>query len=173
VNPIPWRTQLRLVWAGYAAVAMVSAGLVFIRYLQYVRNPAEAAAASGMYAGGDVILGLFIACLFVIPTFFLVLVIRKSEPAFTLYSKVVLGFSLTAPLSLSMLAIPTIANRWDPGGFFLYRLMVSPIVLVAMAGSRLMARFPLQKKLTLYALLIELATVGLIVVFVFVSFVKH
>ena len=42
------RVQLRLVAASYAVVAVVSALLVSRRYLQYVRNPQDVAAAGGM-----------------------------------------------------------------------------------------------------------------------------
>ncbi len=90
MKPIPWRGQLGLVAVGYAAVLLVAAVLIYARYMQYVNHPADAArymqyvnhpadaiSSSGMYAFGDLVLELFIAGLFLIPTFLLVLVIRK------------------------------------------------------------------------------------------------
>jgi hypothetical protein len=173
VKPISWRAQLLWVGAGYAFVLLVSAGLVFERYMQYVRHPDDAAAYGGMYAFGDWLLELFIGGLFLVPTFFLLLVIAKSEPVYTLYSKVLFGLSLTAPLSLAMLSIPAMREGWLLGGPCLYRLLASPVVLVVAGTSRLMARFRLPKKLTAYALLIELATILLIVALLFFSAKAH
>jgi hypothetical protein len=66
---IPWRLQLVIVAAAYAAGAFVAAILLYSRHMQYLDNPAEATAASGMYAGGDLLLELFIGGMFFIPTF--------------------------------------------------------------------------------------------------------
>lgn len=95
MEPSPSRLQLRFVQAGYAMVVIVSALLIYTRYLQYVRNPQDVAAASGMYAGGDLLLEIIICFLFLVPTLALVLVIRKSESAYTAYAKVLFGLSLT------------------------------------------------------------------------------
>jgi len=103
--------QLRLVAAGYALVVVVSALLVYQRYLVYVRNPQDVAAAGGMYAGGDLLLEIFICFLFLVPTAALVFVIRKSESLYTSYAKVLLGLSLTAPLSLGLLIVPALLGR--------------------------------------------------------------
>ncbi len=83
MDPSISRFKLRLVWAGYAMVAAFSALLVFVRYLKYVENPQDAAAAGGMWAGGDLALELIILFLFLVPTAALVLVIRKSDAAST------------------------------------------------------------------------------------------
>ena len=72
----PSRLQLRLVAASYAVVFLLSALLVFNRYLLYVRNPQDVA-AGGMYAGGDLLLEIIIFFLFLVPTAALVFVIRK------------------------------------------------------------------------------------------------
>ena len=96
MKPIPRRVQLGVVAAGYVAVLLVSAVLVHARHMLYVNHPADVAAAGGMYAAGDWMLELFIGGLFLIPTFLLVLVIRKSETAYTRYSQALLGVSLTA-----------------------------------------------------------------------------
>lgn len=93
----PSQLQLRLVGASYAVVAAVSAFLIYQRYLLYVRNPQDVAAAGGMYAGGDLMLEIFVCFLFLVPTAALVILIRKSESAYTAYAKVLLGLSLTAP----------------------------------------------------------------------------
>jgi hypothetical protein len=84
---------LRLVAASYAVVLVVSALLIYRRYLQYVRNPQDVAASSGMYAGGDLLLEIFICFLFLVPTVALVFVIRKSESACTTYARVLLGLT--------------------------------------------------------------------------------
>ena len=115
MDPSPSRLQLRFVKASYAVVVVVSSLLIYKRYLQYVRNPQDAAASSGMYAGGDLMLEIFICFLFLVPTVALVFVIRKSESAYTAYAKVLLGLSLTAPISVVSLAIPVL-NQWYWGG---------------------------------------------------------
>jgi len=157
MKPIPLRQQLTLVGAGYALVFVAAAGLVFSRYMLYVLHPQDAAAAGGMYAAGDIFLALIIACMFLVPTFFLALVARASERISISYSKFVLGLSLTAPLCLGLLNIPAVnQGPMLPGEILMDRLACSPILLVAFAFSRLLARFPRAKRLTLYALIIEL-----------------
>jgi len=94
MQPIPRRVQLGVVAAGYIAVLLVSAVLVYARHMLYVNHPADVAAAGGMYAAGDWMLELFIGGLFLIPTFLRVLVIRKSETASTRYSQVLLASAL-------------------------------------------------------------------------------
>jgi len=39
MKPIPYRVQLRLVAAGYAAVLAIAVALIVARYLQYVLHP--------------------------------------------------------------------------------------------------------------------------------------
>jgi len=72
------RAKLSWVAAAYGVVLAVSVFLVVWRYLQYHWHPQDANLYSGMWAGGDMILGVFIFCLFLVPTFVLVLVIRDS-----------------------------------------------------------------------------------------------
>src|SRR5947208_15915083 len=98
MNPIPWRTPLGAVAAGYVIVVLIAAALLLARHVQYVTHPADANTYGAMFAFGDLLLGLFIGGLFLIPTFFLVLVIRKSETAYTRYSQTLLGLSLPAPI---------------------------------------------------------------------------
>jgi hypothetical protein len=148
------RLQVRLVAASYAAVAGVSALLIFWRYLQYVRNPQDAAASSGMWAGGDLALELIICFLFLVPTAVLVFVIRKSEPAYTAYAKMLLGLSLTGPMSLAFMAVPFL-NQWYWGDAVVFRLFAMPIVFFVLILSWLLTRFPRARRLIFYALLVE------------------
>jgi hypothetical protein len=148
------RWQLRLVAASYGFVGVVSALLIFNRYLVYVRNPQDAAAAGGMYAGGDLLLEIFICFLFLVPTAALVFVIRKSEPAYTVYAKVLLGLSLTAPLSAGLLLLPII-NQWWWGDACIFRLFAMPIVVVVLIFSWWLTRFASARRLISYALLVE------------------
>jgi hypothetical protein len=171
MKPIPFRTQLGLVAAGYGVVLAAAAFLVFARYMLYVTHPQDVAAAGGMYAAGDWTLEIFIGCMLLVPTFVLVLVIRKSERLYDVYSKVVLGLSLTAPICLGVLSIPAVAQGTMLLGWIcMDRLLCSPIVIVGLVISRLLARFERAKRLTLYALLIEILTFVLIIVlFVFMG----
>ncbi len=92
------RTRLWLVAIGYPGVLAIAVVLIVARYIQYVTHPDDVAAYGGMYAGGDLMLEVFILAMLLLVTFFLVLVIYKSEPAYTTYAKVLVGLSLTAPL---------------------------------------------------------------------------
>jgi|SRR5579863_1020739 len=168
------RARLGWVAAGYAAVLAASIFLVVVRYLQYLRHPDDANQYSGMWAGGDMVLAVFIFCLFLAPTFVLVLVIRKSEPLYTGYAKVLLALSLTAPLSIGLFAIPWMRESNSLLGWVcMWRLFGSPFVLVGMAGSRLLARFPRAKRLSSYAALIEAATLGMMIVLLGVAGSGH
>jgi hypothetical protein len=162
MEPAPPRWQLRLVAAGYAAVVAASVGLIFMRYLQYVWHPQDAAQYGGMWAGGDMILGMFICCMFVVPTVALVFVIRKSESFYTTYAKALLVLSGTAPLSVGMLLIPVV-NQWQWGLPILFRFFAIPMVIFVLVFSRWMARFARARRLISYALWIEgLTAVGVI-----------
>ncbi|HET9306453.1 MAG TPA: hypothetical protein VFO46_10535 [Candidatus Sulfotelmatobacter sp.] len=157
------RTRLYWVGGGYAAVAALSAALIVLRYLQYVTHPADVAQYGGMWAGGDLMLELFITGLLLVVTFFLVLVIRKEESAYTVYSKVLLGLSLTAPLSVGFISIDAVSQGTGWLGYAcLFRLFASPMVIVGLGGSRLLARFSRAKRLLSYSLIIEgLTLVGM------------
>jgi hypothetical protein len=164
MNSISLRTQLRLVAAGYALVLGAAALLVFMRYMLYVNHPQDAAAAGGMYAAGDWMLEIIIGCMLLVPTFALALVIRKSENLYTGYSKVLLGLSLTAPISLGVVSIEAVGQSTMLLGWIcMDRLFCSPVVIVGLVVSRVLARFDRAKRLTLYALLIEVATLVLMV----------
>jgi hypothetical protein len=162
MKPIPLPTQLRLVAAGYVVVLATAALLVYMRHLLYVNHPEDVAAAGGMYAAGDWMLEIFIGCMLLVPTFVLALVVRKSEPLYTGYSRVLLGLSLTAPISLGMLSIPAVSQGTMLLGWIcMDRLLCSPIVIVGLVVSLMLARFDQAKRLTLYALLIEVLTLVL------------
>ncbi len=164
MKSIPLRTQLGLVAAAYAVVLVTAALLVYARYLLYVNHPQDVAAAGGMYAAGDWMLEIIIVCMLLVPTFALALVVRKSEPLYTGYSWVLLGLSLTAPICLGVLSIPAVGRGTMLLGWIcLDRLLVSPVVIVGLVVSRLLARFEKAKRLTLYALLIEVVTLVLMV----------
>jgi len=163
VKAIAWGTQWRLVGAGYFGVALIGTGLVFMRYMQYKLHPDDANNYGAMWGFGDWLLGLFIAGMFLIPTFVLLLVIARSEAASILYSKIVLGFSLTLPLSVGLMFIPAVAQGWVIGGPCMYRVLCSPVVLAGLGLSRIMVRYSRAKKLTSYALLVEFGTLVLIV----------
>jgi hypothetical protein len=162
MKAIPLRARLGLVAASYAGVLGAAALLVYGRHLQYVNYPEDA--AGGMYAAGDLILEIFIGCMFLVPTFILALVVRKSEHLYAMYSRVLLGLSLTAPICLGVLSIPAVnQGTMALGWICMDRLLCSPIVIVGFVASRLLARFDQAKRLTLYALLIEVLTLTLTV----------
>ncbi len=158
MKPDSWRVQLGLIGLGYAGVLVVSAGLVFARYLQELHNPVDA--AGGMWAGGDLFLGIFIACLFMIPTVFLVWFMAKFEALYTRYLQLLLGLSLSAPVCLGLFYFGK--NHVADGLRLacLSRLLWAPFVLVGIVVSRVVARFDRAKKLANYALLIEGVTMG-------------
>jgi hypothetical protein len=168
VRLIPWNTQLKLVASGYFLALAIAALLIFARHLQYVSHAADAAAYGGMWAGGDLFLEFFIGGMFLVVTFFLVLVIAKSESAYTIYSKVLIAISLTAPLSVALISIPAVGqSEFILGWACMFRLFASPLVAFGIGVSRLFARYPRPKKLTLYALAIEGLTLALLVASLF------
>ena len=174
VNPIPWRTQLTLVAAGYAAVVAVSAFLIFDRIRQYATHAADVAASGGMWAGGDLILEIFICFLLLVPTIALMLVIAKSESASTTFAKVLLGFSLTAPLSVASMFIPALNKSFTVFGAACdFRLFAMPMVVIFLIFSRWWARFARVRRLISYALLIEVLTCAFMVAMLFLPFKGH
>jgi hypothetical protein len=108
-----------------------------------------------MYAGGDALLEIFIVCLFMIPTVFLVWVIARFEDFYKAYSQLLLGLSVSAPVCLSMLSLGENYLAQSVSILCLYRLLWSPFILVVIGASRLTARFDRAKRLVSYALLTE------------------
>ena len=162
---IPWKIQLALVACAYAAVLGISALLIIWRIWQYRMHPDDAAQYGGMWAGGDLALEFFICGMLLAVTFVLVLVIYKHETAYTHYAKAVLAISVPLPLSIGVIAISAIGQGESLLGWAcLFRVFASPLVLAGIGMSRLFARFPAAKRITNYALLIELLTlVGMVV----------
>jgi len=162
MKAIPWRVQLGLVVACYATVLAMAAVMVMGRYLAEMRNPADF--NGGMAAFGDWMLELFIGGLLLIPTVMLAVVIRRREEIYTAFSKVLLGVSLTAPISLGLLLIPAVEQADTIlGSFCFHRLFSAPIVMLGLGASRLLARFKLSKRLISSALLVETVTLVLLV----------
>ena len=164
MKSISLRVQLGLVALGYAAVLVVAATLLYGRHLLELKYPAEA--SGGMWAAGDAMLYIFLACLLMVPTAFLIWVIARFEAFYTAYSKFLLGLSLSAPVSLGVLFLGE--NHVGPSLFTLclYRLMWSPFILLGMGISRLVARFDRAKRFASYALLIEGLTLAIAVALV-------
>jgi hypothetical protein len=142
-----------LVVLAYAAVLVVAATLLYMRHLQELKYPAEA--SGGMWAGGDLFLYIFIACLFMVPTAFLILVTARFEAFYTAYSKFLLGLSLSAPVCLGVLFLGENHVGQTLFDLCLYRLMWVPFILMGMGISRLAARFDRAKRFVSYALLTE------------------
>jgi len=171
---MPFAVKIGLVALGYAAVVGISIILIAWRYWQYKTHAADVAASSGMWAGGDLMLELFICAMLLGMTFFLVLVIFRDESAYTVYSKVVLAISVTAPLSAGLMAIPAVGQGVSLLGWAcLFRVFASPLVLVGLVMSRLFARFPRAKRFTNYALLTETLTLACMALMLFLPIHFH
>ena len=140
-------------------VLVVAAALLYGRHLQELKYPAEA--SGGMWAFGDALLYIFIAGLFMVPTVFLIWIAAKFEAFYTAYSKFLLGFSLSAPVCLSVLYLGGNHVGENLITLCLYRLMGLPFILAGMAISRLVARFDRAKRFSSYALLIEGLTLAI------------
>jgi hypothetical protein len=138
--------------------------LLFGRHLQELQYPAEA--SGGMWAAGDAFLMIFIACLFMVPTVFLIWVTAKFEAFYTAYSKFLLGVSLSAPVCLGVLYFGENHVGQSLINLCLYRLMWLPFILVGMGISRLVARFDRARRFASYALLIEGLTLAIAVALV-------
>ncbi|HXC00377.1 MAG TPA: hypothetical protein VNU74_08250 [Terriglobales bacterium] len=161
MKPSSWRTQIWLIASGYAAFLAVAAILILARYLLEHFHRADVAAAGGMYAFGDLILAIFIVCLFMIPTVFLVWVMAKHESVYTTYSQLLVGVSLSAPVCLNLFYFGRNHMAESLITVCLFRLVASPFILLGIGVSRFVARFGRAKKLTSYALLIEGVSLGI------------
>jgi hypothetical protein len=146
---------------GYAAALVVAATLLYGRHLQELEYPAEA--SGGMWAGGDLILDIFIACLFMVPTVFLILVTARFEVFYTAYSKFLLALSLSAPVCLGVLFLGENHVGQSLINLSVYRLIWVSFILVGMGISRLAARFDRAKRFVSYALLTEGFTLAIAV----------
>jgi len=108
-----------------------------------------------MWAAGDAMLYIFIACLFLVPTFFLILVTAKFEALYTAYTKFLLGLSLSAPVCLGMFLIGKNYVGETLLNLCLVRLLCSLFILAGMGFSRWVARFDRAKRFASSALVIE------------------
>jgi hypothetical protein len=171
---IPWKIQIGLIAFGYAVVMGISALLIVWRCLQYEEHPADVAAYGGMWAGGDLMLEFFICGMLLAVTFFLVLVIYKHEAAYTHYAKALIALSMTLPASVGLIAIPAVNEGNSLVGWAcLFRVFASPMVLVGLAMSRVFARFPKARRMTNYALLVEVLTLVFMVLMLFLPVRLH
>ena len=93
---LPLRVQLAVIGFGYAAVLAYAVTSKYARHLAELRDPVSA--SGGMWAFGDELLAWSIFFCFMVPTFFLVLLLRQYEHSSDVYSKVLFWASLTAPL---------------------------------------------------------------------------
>ena len=171
MNPISSRIKFGLVAGGYAAVLLVAAALLFIRHLVELQDPA--AASGGMFAFGEILLHLFIGCLFLIPTVFLIWIIAKAEAPYTAYSRFLFGLSLSAPLCMGVVLFGGDYVAPSLSWLCFYRVEESPIVLVGIGLSRFAARFDRAKRLVSYALLVEGLTLVLPVAAFIVTLLIH
>ena len=153
MKSISSREQLGLGALGYAAVLVIAVILLFGRHLQELNYPADA--SGGMWAVGDAFLLILIACLFMVPTVFLIWVTARFEAFYTAYSKFLLGLSLSAPVCLSVLFLGENRVGQNLINLCSYRLMWLPFILLGMGISRMVARFDRAKRFASYALLIE------------------
>ena len=172
------RVQLGVVVVGYVGVLLSTAALVYMRYLQYTLHAADADASGGMWDFGDLLLELFIAGLFWIPTLVLGFFLRKSEAASTRYSQVLLSLALITPISAGVMAIPAVGQAnsgflgslgWCCLGWF----SASPVFLGGFFLSWIIARFRRAKRLLMYALWIELGTYTLLLAAVLIPWTKR
>jgi len=163
--------QYALVSVGYAGVLVVSAALLYRRHLLELQDPATA--SGGMFAAGDTMLHVFIGCLFLVPTVFLIRIMARSEGLYSAYSRFLLGLSLSAPVCF---AVALFGNNYVPQSlswFCFFRMEESPIVFLGIGISRVAARFDRAKKLTSYALLVEGLTWGLAIAAFVVAIFLH
>ncbi len=148
------RAQVRLVVLLYGAMAALSGLLIFKRYLLYLRHPNDAVSASGMYAGGDLLLEMMVLCFLLVPTAALIFFFRTSEATYTRCAKILVGVSLTAPLSLALMFVPAL-NRGYLGDVIFFRLLAIPILIVLSVLSLCWNRYAHTRRLISFALLIE------------------
>ena len=149
------RNQLLIIGLGYAAILAFAAAAFYARYVWYRNHPVEAMASSGMYAGGDAMLAIFVVCLLMIPSIFLVWVGAKFEAPFTVYSTILFWVALSAPVCLGLLLLGEKHIHQYIFAFCFFRLVWSPFLLALMGFSRFVARFDRAKRLNTYALLSE------------------
>ncbi len=170
MESIPWRVRIGVVVAGYVSVVAASAVLIFERYQQYAEHPGDVAASGGMYAAGDWMLSVFVALMLLGATILLIVVIRNVAAAYTRFAQILFGISLTAPLCLGLMSIPAVGQSNSIFAYAcLYRVWTSPVVILGLMISRVAAKFDPAKRWISYAALIEVITLGLGIVGLFLA----
>jgi hypothetical protein len=169
VKAIPERVQFYLLAFGNASILTFWALITFQRHLVELQDPAAASASSGMWAFGDALVSVGTGFLLLVPTFFLLRVMARHESAYNTYSKAALAITLTAPLALGLLASGTLHHAGFLENNTLLRLLYSPFVIIILAMSRMLARFPNPKRLLMYALSVESLTLLLTIAMFLVS----
>jgi hypothetical protein len=150
---------------------MFAAASLFWRHLLELQDPVGF--SGGMAAAGDSMLQLFLGFLFLIPTAFLIRIMAKAEAVYTAFSKFLFGLSLSAPVCMTVVLLGDHVPQ-SLGWICEWRMLESPIVLVAMGISRFAARFNRAKRLISYALLVEGLTLGLpVAVFIVALFIRR
>jgi hypothetical protein len=157
VKSLSTKTQLAVILVAYAGILTLGGVAFYNRRLQQGAHPADVAAASGMYAAGDMMLGLFIAFLLMLPTFFLIRLLSKFETAAAIYSKILLMVALSAPLALGAFLVGGTDVSENLEGACLLRLLWSPLILTLIAFSRFVAKYEVPRRLASYALVSEAA----------------
>lgn len=90
--------QALAIVTGYFVALLAAAGCVALRYLWI--DPRDADAAQGMYAFGDLIYFLFLGGLFsLVPTFFLLRLLRVAEPFWRVFSWACLPWAAAMPVA--------------------------------------------------------------------------
>jgi hypothetical protein len=159
VKAATFRLEHTLIASGYVAAVGIGAMLIYTRLMWEAAHPEEVMESSGMFAFGDMLLYMFAGLLLLVPTFFLVRMLSRSERTGITSARVLLAVALSAPLSLILMLLgqDMIPGALLAGAFM--RLEWSPLVFVFLLGSRLLARFSPAQRLLSYALLAEVMAI--------------
>lgn len=153
VKALPLRAQLAVIGFGYTAVLVYAVAAEYMRYVAAVKDPVSS--SGGMWAFGDELLAWNLFLSFMVPTFFLLVLVRRDDGAYVKFSKVLFWFSLTAPLCLGVFVIAAMAHAQNLADPLLWRNWRGPFALMVIATSRFLARPPMAKRLLTRACLIE------------------
>jgi hypothetical protein len=167
MKAISSRTQWWLIGATYAFVLLFGGSMAVQRYIYEYRHPNEVTASSGMWAFGDMMMWVMIFFMALVPTVFMLRLVAKSEGLYTSYSKIVLAFAITAPLCIGLVSLFSKENVIADA--CLWRLIWSPLILITIAVSRIVAKFKLSKRLLSYALLTEGLTLTITITLFFMK----
>jgi len=155
--PLTQRTKLRLIAAAYAGVVAFSGLLIFWRIVQYKLHPDDADQYGGMWAGGDLMLAVFIAGMLLVTTFFLIAVLRNDEAGYNTYSKALTGVALSLPLCIALSFLPV--GPWWLGTVSISRMVAMPLALILYLVSWVATSFRAARRRIAIAALIEVGTI--------------